>query len=136
MLSKRTLDATEVNFRCRRSGLLNATWKPKSTLCRTERTLSCDLKTEVDFSCCAERTLECDLKTEFDFRFPHRANFGCDYSSRLCPTRGGLKMKKQKGLFGKPKRKKSEKTSSFAAEVGLRLPLLKSTCATGVGLST
>jgi hypothetical protein len=45
-------------------------------------------------------------------------------------------MKKQKGLFGKPKRKKSEKTSSFAAEVGLRLPLLKSTCATGVGLST
>jgi hypothetical protein len=46
-----------------------------------------------------------------------------------------LRRKKRKTLSGKPKRmKKSEKTSSFAAGAGLRLQLLKLTCATGVGL--
>jgi hypothetical protein len=43
-----------------------------------------------------------------------------------------LRCKKQKALSGKPKQKKSEKTSSFAAGAGLRLRP-KSACATGVG---
>jgi hypothetical protein len=78
--------------------------------------LRCDLKTEVDFSCRAKRTLI------------------CDYNSRLCATRGGLKMQKTKSTFWKAKaNKKSEKMSSFAAEAGLRLRS-KSACATGVGL--
>jgi hypothetical protein len=58
----------------------------------------------------------------------------CDYNSRLCATRGGLKMQKTKSTFWKAKaNEKSEKTSSFAAGGGLRLRP-KSACATGVGL--
>jgi hypothetical protein len=58
----------------------------------------------------------------------------CDYNSRLCATRGGLKMQKTKSTFRKAKvNEKSEKTSSFAAGAGLRLRP-KSACATGVGL--
>jgi hypothetical protein len=61
---------------------------------------------------------------------PHR----CDYNSRLCATRGGLKMQKTKSTFRKAKaNEKSEKTSSFAAGAGLRLRP-KSACATGVAL--
>jgi hypothetical protein len=41
--------------------------------------------------------------------------------------------KKRKALSGKPKQKKSEKTSNFATGAGLRLRP-KSACATGVGL--
>jgi hypothetical protein len=45
-------------------------------------------------------------------------------------------MQKTKSTFWKAKaNKKSEKTSSFAAEAGLRLRP-ESACATGVGLST
>jgi hypothetical protein len=44
-------------------------------------------------------------------------------------------MQKAKSTFRKAKaNEKLEKTNSFAVEVGLRLRLLKSTCATGVGL--
>jgi hypothetical protein len=58
----------------------------------------------------------------------------CDYNSRLCATRGGLKMQKMKSTFRKAKaNEKSEKTNSFAAGAGLRLRP-KSACATGVGL--
>jgi hypothetical protein len=32
-----------------------------------ERTLECDLKTEVDYSCRTELTLRCYMKTEVDF---------------------------------------------------------------------
>jgi hypothetical protein len=39
----------------------------------TERTLECDLKTEVDFVR-AERTLKCDLKTKVDL-VPRGADF-------------------------------------------------------------
>jgi hypothetical protein len=61
-------------------------------------------------------------------------DFRCDYSSRLCATRGGFKMQKTKSTFWKAKaNKKSEKTNSFAAGAGLRLRP-KSACATGVGL--
>jgi hypothetical protein len=81
----------------------------------TERTLECDLKTEVDFVMPAKQTLECDLKTEVDF-VPHGADFGCDYNSRLCAMRGGLKMQKTKSPFWKAKAKKSEKTSSLSLE--------------------
>jgi hypothetical protein len=102
--------------------------------CRTERTLECDLKTEVDFSCCTERTLECDLKTKVDFRLPSETDFRCDYSSRFCTTPGGLKMQKTKTTFQKAKaNEKSEKTNSFVAGAGLKLRS-KSPCATGVGL--
>jgi hypothetical protein len=74
------------------------------------------LKTEVDLSCRTGRTLR------------------CDYNSRLCATRGGLKMQKTKSTFRKAKaNENAEKTSSFAARAGLRLRL-KSACATGVGL--
>jgi hypothetical protein len=46
-------------------------------------------------------------------------------------------MQKTKSTFRKAKtNEKLEKTSSFAAEAGLRLRLLKSTCATEVGFST
>jgi hypothetical protein len=44
-----------------------------------------------------------------------------------------LRCKKRKALSGKQKQKKLEKTSSFAAGVGLRLRP-KSACAAGVGL--
>jgi hypothetical protein len=65
---------------------------------------------------------------------PCETDFRCDYSSRLCATRGGLKMQKMKSTFQKAKaNKKSWKTSSFAAGAGLRLRP-KSACATGVGL--
>jgi hypothetical protein len=58
----------------------------------------------------------------------------CDYNSRLCATRGGLKMQKTKSTFRKAKEnEKSEKTSSFAAGAALRLRP-KSACATRVGL--
>jgi hypothetical protein len=58
----------------------------------------------------------------------------CDYNSRLCATRGGLKMQKTKSTFQKAKaNEKSEKTSSFATGAGLRLRP-KSACATGVGM--
>jgi hypothetical protein len=58
----------------------------------------------------------------------------CNYSSRLCATRGGRKMQKMKSTFRKAKvNEKSEKTSSFAAGAGLRLRP-KSACATRVGL--
>jgi hypothetical protein len=44
-------------------------------------------------------------------------------------------MQKTKSTFRKSKaNEKSDKTNSFAAGAGLRLRLLKSTCATGVGL--
>jgi hypothetical protein len=44
-------------------------------------------------------------------------------------------MQKTKSTLWKAKaNEKSEKTNSFATEAGLRLRLLKSTCATGVGL--
>jgi hypothetical protein len=53
---------------------------------------------------------------------PREVDFRCDYSSRLCATRGGLKMQKTKSTFRKAKtNEKLEKTSSFAAEAGLRL---------------
>jgi hypothetical protein len=71
---------------------------------------------------------------EVDFRLPRGADFRCDYISRLCATRGGLKMQKTKSTFRKAKaNKKSEKTNSFATGAGLRLRP-KSACATGVGL--
>jgi hypothetical protein len=58
----------------------------------------------------------------------------CDYNSRLCATRGGLKMQKTKSTFRKAKvNEKLEKTSSFAAGAGLRMRP-ESACATGVGL--
>jgi hypothetical protein len=60
----------------------------------------------------------------------------CNYSSRLCATRGGLKMRKRKSTFWKAKaNEKSEKTSSFASGAGLRLRP-KSACATKVGLGS
>jgi hypothetical protein len=94
--------------------------------------LRCDLKTEVDFSCRAERTL--DATTVVDFRLPCETDFRCDYSSRLCATRGGLKMQKMKSTFRKAKaNEKSEKTNRFAAGADLQLRP-KSACATGVGL--
>jgi hypothetical protein len=71
---------------------------------------------------------------EVDFRFPCETDFTCDYSSRLCATRGGLKMKKTKSTFRRAKAdKKSEKTNSFAVGAGLRL-LPKSACGTIVCL--
>jgi hypothetical protein len=76
--------------------------------------------------------LKCDLKTEVYF-VPRRADFGCNYSSRLWATWGGLEMQKMKSTFRKAKAKKSEKTSSFATGAGLRLRP-KSVCTTGVGL--
>jgi hypothetical protein len=58
----------------------------------------------------------------------------CDFRSRLCATRGGLKMQKTKSTFRKARaNKKSEKTNSFAAGADLILRP-KSACATGVGL--
>jgi hypothetical protein len=58
----------------------------------------------------------------------------CDYSSRLCAMRGGLKMQKTKSTFRKAKaNEKSEKTNSVATRAGLRLRP-KSACATRVGL--
>jgi hypothetical protein len=56
-----------------------------------ERTLRCDLKTEVDFVMPAKRTLECDLKTEVDF-VPRGADFEMrlENRSRLCAVRSGL----------------------------------------------
>jgi hypothetical protein len=76
--------------------------------------------------------LKCDFGSRL--RLPCETDFTCDYSSWLCATRGGLKMKKMKSTFRKAKaNKKSEKTNSFAARAGLRLRL-KSACATGVGL--
>jgi hypothetical protein len=51
---------------------------------------------------------------------PRGADFRCDCSSRLCATRGGLKMQKTKSTFRKAKaNEKSEKTNSFAAGAGL-----------------
>jgi hypothetical protein len=48
---------------------------------------------------------------------------------------GGLKMQKNEKALSKGKiEQKSDKTSSFAAEAGLRLRPLASTCAIGVGL--
>jgi hypothetical protein len=92
--------------------------RPKSTLDAGRADFRCDLKTKVGFVR-AERTLRCDLKTKVDFRFPRRADF---------------KMQKTKSTFQKAKEnEKSEKTNSFAAGAGLRLPQ-KSACATGVGL--
>jgi hypothetical protein len=71
---------------------------------------------------------------EVDFRLPCEADFRCDYGSRLCATRGGIKMQTMKSTFRKAKaNEKSEKMSSFAAGAGLRLRP-KSACATGVGL--
>jgi hypothetical protein len=83
----------------------------------------------------AERTLDCDLKTEVDF-VTRRADFEMRLKnrSRLCATLGGLKMQKTKSTFRKAKaNEKSEKTISFAAGAGLRLRP-KSACATEVGL--
>jgi hypothetical protein len=82
---------------------------------RQQRTLRCDLKTEVDFSCRMKRTL--DATTVVDFA-PHGVHLRC---------------KKRKALSGKPKQKKLEKMSSFATRAVLRLRL-KSACAAGVGL--
>jgi hypothetical protein len=116
MWPKSTLDAGSVDFRMRlknRSRLCDATWKPKSTLV-------------------AARSGLWNATEEVDFRLPCETDFRCDYSSRLCATRGGLKMKKTKSAFRKAKAKKLEKTSSFAAGAGLRLRS-KSACATGVG---
>jgi hypothetical protein len=98
-----------------------------------ERTLECDLKTEVDF---VPRGADFERRLENRSRLyvPCETDFTCDYRSRLCATRGGLKKKKTKSTFRKAKaNKKSEKTNSFAVGVGLRLRL-KSACATGVGL--
>jgi hypothetical protein len=65
---------------------------------------------------------------------PRKADFRWYCNSRLCATRGGLKMQKPKSTFRKAKaNKKSEKTNSFAAGAGLRLRP-KSACATGMGL--
>jgi hypothetical protein len=96
-----------------------------------------------------EQTLECDLKTEVDFvpRGPDfemrlwKSTLDCHVkqtlhvTSRLCATRSGLKMEKTKSTFRKAKaNKKLEKMNSRTARAVLRLRLLKSTCATGVGL--
>jgi hypothetical protein len=65
---------------------------------------------------------------------PCETDFRGDYSSRLCATRGGLKMQKTKSTFRKAKvNETSGKTNSFAAGAGLRLRP-KSACAAGVGL--
>jgi hypothetical protein len=65
---------------------------------------------------------------------PCETDFRCDYSSRLCATRGGLKMQKTKSTFRKAKaNEKSEKTSSCTTRAVLRLRP-KSACAIGVGL--
>jgi hypothetical protein len=65
---------------------------------------------------------------------PCETDFICHYSSRLCTTRGGLKMQKTKSTFRKAKANEtSEKMSSFAAGAGLRLRP-KSACGTGVVL--
>jgi hypothetical protein len=98
-----------------------------------ERTLECDLKTEVNF---VPRGADFEMRLENQSRLelPHGADFTCDYSSRLCATQGGLKMQKTKSTFRNAKaNKKSEKTNIFAARAGLRLRP-KSACATGVGL--
>jgi hypothetical protein len=80
-------------------------------------------------------------KADFDMRL-WKSTLGCraertlicDYNSRLCATRGGLKMQKTKSTFRKAKaNEKSEKTNSFATGAGLRLRP-KPACATGVGL--
>jgi hypothetical protein len=54
---------------------------------------------------------------EVNFRLPRGADFRCDYSSRLCAMRGGLKMQKNEKHF----------PESFAAGAGLRMRPLKST---------
>jgi hypothetical protein len=65
---------------------------------------------------------------------PCETDFRCDYGSRLCATRGRLKMQTMKSTFWKAKvNEKSEKTNSFTAGAVLRLQP-KSACATGVGL--
>jgi hypothetical protein len=116
-----------------RSGLWDATWKPKSTLSRAKRTLRCDLKTKVDFSCRIERTLICDFRS----RLWDAARSGLWDATTIVdfvPRGVDLRCKKWKSIFRKAKaNEKSEKTTSFAAGAGLRLRP-KSACATGVGL--
>jgi hypothetical protein len=51
----------------------------------------CDLKTEVDFSCRAERTY---ATLEVDFRLSHGADIRCDYNSQLCVRWVDLRCKK------------------------------------------
>jgi hypothetical protein len=48
--------------------------RPKSTLCRAERTLECDLKTEVDFVPHGA-DFEMQLENRSRLRLPHRADF-------------------------------------------------------------
>jgi hypothetical protein len=102
-------------------------------LCRAERTWRCDLKTEVDF---VPRGADFEMRLKNRSRLWRRAErtLRCDYNSRLCATRGGLKTQKTKSTFRKAKaNEETEKTSSFAAGAGLRLRP-ESACATGVGL--
>jgi hypothetical protein len=96
--------------------------KPKSTFWKAKVK-----KSEKKSSCAAGADLRLRLlKSTLDCRVERTLR--CDYSSRLCATWGGLKMQKTK------KHLRSEKKSSCAAGADLRLRLLKSTCATGVGL--
>jgi hypothetical protein len=123
--------------------------RPKSSLDAGRVDFRMRLENRSPLEMSAEETLERDLRTEVDF-VPSGGDFRCNYISRLCATRGGLKMQKMKSTFWKAKvNEKSEKRNSFAAGAGLRLRpksgvppewawvrLLVSTCATGVGLST
>jgi hypothetical protein len=63
-----------------------------------ERTLECDLKVEVDFSCRTGRTLRCDLKTKVDFSC--RAKWTLDATTvvNFAPHIVDLRCKKRKAL--------------------------------------
>jgi hypothetical protein len=57
----------------------------------------------------AERTLICDLKTEVDFRLPRGADFEMCYSSQLCATLSGFEMQKNEKHFRKAKSNKKNR---------------------------
>jgi hypothetical protein len=65
-------------FRCRQSGLYNATLKTEVDFVPRGADFRCDLRTEVDLSCRTGRTFRCDMKTEVDF-VPR----GADFDTRL-----------------------------------------------------
>jgi hypothetical protein len=97
----------------------------------------CDLKTEVDFSCRAQRTY---ATLEVDFRLSHGADIRCDYNSRLCARWVDLRCKKMKSSPRREKQMKIRENELYChrsgltiatVEVDLRLRLQKSTCVAG-----
>jgi hypothetical protein len=75
-----------------------------------ERTLECDFKTEVDFSCRAERTLHATTVVDF------------------VPRGVDLRCKKRKAHSGKPKRIKNQRNEKFFCRSRLKIATKISLC--------